>query len=135
MTNREVYDIGRRIESFNYVNQYDLDNVYIGYLIQIENTIYQVIVNQYNIIVNPDDQAEIFGMAGSDGNGSLVNGINSSFPIPNNTETRNIVPDVDPFELISMFDRDGNTLEDISENTVNSNLIDFNRPWWYYDYN
>lgn len=129
MTNREVYDIGRRIESFNYVNQYDLDNVYIGYLIQIENTIYQVIVNQYNIIVNPDDQAEIFGMAGSDGNVSLVNGINSSFPIPNNTETRNIVPDVDPFELISMFDRDGNTVEDISENTVNSNLIDFNRPW------
>jgi hypothetical protein len=129
MTNREVYDIGRRIESFNYVNQYDLDNVYIGYLIQIENTIYQVIVNQYNIIVNPDEQAEIFGMAGSDGNKSFVNGINSSFPIPDNTETRNMIPDIDPFELISMFDRDGNTIKDESENNVNSNLIDFNRPW------
>jgi hypothetical protein len=34
-----------------------------------------------------------------------------------------------------MFDRDGNTIKDESENNVNSNLIDFNRPWWYYDYN
>jgi hypothetical protein len=129
MTNREVYDVGRRLESFNYINQFDLDNVYIGYLIQVDNTVYQVIVNQHNMIINPDDQAEIFRIAGSDGGRTLVDGINSSFPIPDNREFANQIDDVDPFELMSKFDNDGNPVKNTESDNLNSNLIDFNRPW------
>jgi hypothetical protein len=131
MTNQEVYDIGRRLESFNYINQFDLDNVYIGYLIQIENTVYQVIVNQHNVIINPDEQAVIFRMVGSDSGKSLVNGVNSSFPFPD--ENREFIDDtdinIDPFELISKFDDNGDIIQDTSADKLNTNFTDFNRPW------
>lgn len=131
MTNQEVYDIGKKLESFNYINQYDLDNYYIGYLIQVENTIYQVIVNQHNLLIDPYEEAEVFRSFGLDGGKSLVNGINAHFPFPNDDDDgepkQNL--NVDPFELISKFDDDGNVITDTSADKINVNLTDFNKPW------
>ncbi len=129
MTNQDVYDIGKRIESFNYINQYDLDNYYIGYLIQIENTIYQVIVNQHNLLVDPYGEAEVFRSFGSDGSKSLVNGIDAHFPFPNDYGEPKQDFNVDPFELISKFDENGDEIKDTSANKMNVNLTDFNKPW------
>lgn len=134
MTNQEVYDIGRRIESFNYINPYDLDNVYIGYLIQVDSIIYQVIVNQHNMIIDPNEEATIFRVAGGPNN-SLVNVMNTSVPFPSNmNEYLNQTDDdatIDPNTLLNKFDADGNEIinRENEKDNINSNYSNFNSPW------
>lgn len=60
MTNQEVFNIGKVLEVFNYLNPTDLDNNYIGYLIEIDRVIYQVIATEHNRLLNPDEPAHIF---------------------------------------------------------------------------
>lgn len=60
MTNMEVFDRGRIIETFNYMDEYDFENTYIGYLIQVNDTVYQVIATQHNLILNPEEEANVF---------------------------------------------------------------------------
>lgn len=134
MTNQEVYDIGRRIESFNYINPYDLDNVYIGYLIQVDNVTYQVIVNQHNMIIDPNEKATIFRIEGSS-NVTNVNSMNNSIPFPPNmSDYFNDTDDgssIDSNSLLNKFDDDGNEIinNEHSKNNPNIDYSSFNTPW------
>lgn len=56
----EVFDNGKIIEIFNYMDEYNFENTYIGYLIQIEDTVYQVIATQHNLLLNPEEEAIVF---------------------------------------------------------------------------
>ena len=113
MTNQEVYDMGRRIESFNYIDPYDLDNMYIGYLIKVDSIVYQVVVNQHNMIIHPNEKATIFRIEGGLNN-TTVNTMQNSVPFPPNMSDYFDESDdgasIDPNTLLNKFDNDGNEI-------------------------
>jgi hypothetical protein len=60
MTNQEVFDTGKIIETFHYINQFDLENDYIGYLVQFNDIVYQLVATEHNILLNPNEEAILF---------------------------------------------------------------------------
>lgn len=59
MTNQYVFDYGKVIDTFNYINVNDIDGEYIGHLIQFDSTVYEVIIHQSGGTLNPNDDARI----------------------------------------------------------------------------
>lgn len=60
MTNQEVFEIGKIIETFYYINEFDLENNYIGYLVEFNDIVYQIVTTEHNMILNPDEEAFVF---------------------------------------------------------------------------
>lgn len=123
MTNREVYDNGRIIETFNYINQFDPYNNYIGYLIKIDNTVYEIVVNQHNLLVDPDEKAVIFRIEDNANEKRLIETMKISNPF-NQDQT------VD--DMFTFVDENDNVVSPPKLNVdevSDHNLIDFNRPW------
>jgi hypothetical protein len=123
MTNREVYDIGRIIETFNYINQYDPYNTYIGYLVKVDNTVYEIVVNQHNMLVDPDEKASIFRMEDSPNEKRLIETMNVSMPFNQQNDVE---------DMFSFVDENDNVVEPPKikvEEVIDPNLVDFNRPW------
>jgi hypothetical protein len=56
----EIYEVGKNLGSFNYLNEYDPDGIYIGYFIEYGNMVYQIIVNQNNVLLDPEGNAVPF---------------------------------------------------------------------------
>ena len=59
MTNQYVFDSGKIIDIFNYIHPNDIDGEYIGYLVEFNNSVYEIIKHQRDGILNPDDTAEL----------------------------------------------------------------------------
>jgi len=59
MTNQYVFDYGKVIDTFNYINVNDIDGEYIGHLIQFNSTVYEVIIHQSGGILYPNDDARV----------------------------------------------------------------------------
>lgn len=123
MTNREVYDIGRIVETFNYINQFDPYNNYIGYLIKVDNTIYEIVVNQHNILFDPDEKASVFRVEDTQNEKRLIETMQISAPFNNNQTME---------DMFNFVDENDNVVEPPKlniEDIFDQNLIDYNRPW------
>lgn len=134
MTNEEVYTHGRIVETFNYLNQFDLEGIYIGYLIKVDNITYQVIVNQHNMIQNPDEPAVIFNIDGVASNNRMVNTMNalSGFPERQTTDNGYESENVDPMQLIQKYmeeNSDNQIVNDNPLNNINPDYLKSNSPW------
>lgn len=57
MTNRDVFLKGKVIDKFIAVNPDDLYDEYTSCVIEYQTKVYEVIVNKYNDVLNPDDDA------------------------------------------------------------------------------
>lgn len=57
MTAKDLFDSGKIIDTFIHINPDDLNNEYIGHLIQHGNSVYQVITDSNNNLVNPNNDA------------------------------------------------------------------------------
>lgn len=123
MTNREVYDMGRIVETFNYINQFDPYNNYIGYLVKVDNTIYEIVVNQHNMLVDPDEKAVIFRVEDTQNEKRLIETMKISAPFNQDQNMDDMFSFVD--ENDNVIDPPEINIEDISD----KNLTDFNRPW------
>ena len=151
----EVFDRGRIIETFNYMDEYDFENTYIGYLIQVNDTVYQVIATQHNLILNPEEEANVFT---TDLTG-IYSDIERSMKEPIRIETKLVGDDefekksdieveedvikykgkviVKRFTNETIFDEykelDSwkNDMEQQNGNsgTIDNNIINFNTPW------
>ncbi len=59
MNNDYIFRNGKMIETFNFINHNDLNNDYIGHLIEYKNTVYQVVTDGKNKLIDPNEPAEI----------------------------------------------------------------------------
>lgn len=54
-----IFKNGRKLETFNFINENDLANDYIGYLIEYNQKVYQVITDDKGKLLYPDEPPEI----------------------------------------------------------------------------
>ena len=59
MNNDYIFKNGNIIETFNFINEYDLNNDYIGHLVEYNNAVYQIVTDSNNKLIDPDEPAEI----------------------------------------------------------------------------
>lgn len=155
MTNMEVFDKGKIVETFNYMDDYDFENIHIGYLIQVNDTVYQVIATQHNLLLNPEEEAIVFTTQLND----MYSDIQRSMQEPIKIETKMV--DENEFDKKSDIEVDDdvikykgkvivkrftnetifdeykeldswkNDMEQQNGNsgTIDNNIINFNTPW------
>lgn len=155
MTNMEVFDKGKILETFNYMDDYDFENIHIGYLIQVNDTVYQVIATQHNLLLNPEEEAIVFTTQLND----MYSDIEKSMQEPIKIETKMV--DENEFDKKSDIEIDDdvikykgkvivkrftnetifdeykeldswkNDMEQQNGNsgTIDNNIINFNTPW------
>lgn len=155
MTNMEVFDKGKILETFNYMDDYDFENIHIGYLIQVNDTVYQVIATQHNLLLNPEEEAIVFTTQLND----MYSDIQRSMQEPIKIETKMV--DENEFDKKSDIEIDDdvikykgkvivkrftnetifdeykeldswkNDMEQQNGNsgTIDNNIINFNTPW------
>jgi len=155
MTNMEVFDKGKIVETFNYMDDYDFENIHIGYLIQVNDTVYQVIATQHNLLLNPEEEAIVFTTQLND----MYSDIQRSMQEPIKIETKMV--DENEFDKKSDIEIDDdvikykgkvivkrftnetifdeykeldswkNDMEQQNGNsgTIDNNIINFNTPW------
>lgn len=155
MTNMEVFDRGKIVETFNYMDDFDLENSYIGYLIQLNDIVYKVIATNHNMLIDPESEAEILATDIND----IYSQIEQSMNEPLRIETK-LVDDFEEksdievddgvikykgrvvanhFTNESIFDQykeidawkiiDDDGSNDGTNGNVNNTIIDFYRPW------
>ena len=148
MTNQEVFDNGRIIETFYYINQFDLTNDYIGYLIQVDDIVYQIVTTEHNILLNPHDEAILFTDNLEAVYSEIDNAINEplkfSFDMDNDQiEKKDNDLYVDDFVIKYKGNVIANTYgpndwdqhhkfdnsNSNNQDDTNHNFIDFNSPW------
>jgi hypothetical protein len=56
----EVFDRGKILETFNYMDEYDFENTHMGYLIELNGIVYQIITTEHNLLINPESEAVVF---------------------------------------------------------------------------
>jgi len=151
----EVFDRGKIIETFNYMDDFDLENYYIGYLIEFNDIVYKVIATNHNMLIDPEGEAEIFTTDIS----GVYSQIEQSMSEPIRIETKL----VDDFEEKSDIEVDNEVIrykgrvvanrftnETVfdqyreidawkqnnddkpnggTKGDINNNIINFNRPW------
>lgn len=155
MTNMEVFDRGRIVETFNYMDEYDFENTYIGYLIQVNDIVYQVIATQHNLILNPEEEAIVFTTELN----TIYSDIEKSMQEPIRIETKLVNEDefdkksdveVDEdvikykgkviakrFTNETIFDqykeidawKNNTDSQNGNSGTINNNIINFDTPW------
>lgn len=151
----EVFDRGKIIETFNYMGDFDLENSYVGYLIQLNDTVYQVIATKHNMLIDPEGDAEIFTTDINDVYYQIEQSMNEPLRIETKLvndfeEKSDIEVDdevikykgrvvVNRFTNESIFDQykdidawkrnDDDMPNDGTKGDINNNIIDFNRPW------
>lgn len=59
MKNKDIFSMGKIIDKFIAVNPEDLDNEYTSCLIEYNKKVYEVIINKYNSVLDPDEEAII----------------------------------------------------------------------------
>lgn len=151
----EVFDKGKIVETFNYMDDYDFENIHIGYLIQVNDTVYQVIATQHNLLLNPEEEAIVFTTQLND----MYSDIQRSMQEPIKIETKMV--DENEFDKKSDIEVDDdvikykgkvivkrftnetifdeykeldswkNDMEQQNGNsgTIDNNIINFNTPW------
>lgn len=151
----EVFDKGKIVETFNYMDDYDFENIHIGYLIQVNDTVYQVIATQHNLLLNPEEEAIVFTTQLND----MYSDIQRSMQEPIKIETKMV--DENEFDKKSDIEIDDdvikykgkvivkrftnetifdeykeldswkNDMEQQNGNsgTIDNNIINFNTPW------
>lgn len=151
----EVFDKGKILETFNYMDDYDFENIHIGYLIQVNDTVYQVIATQHNLLLNPEEEAIVFTTQLND----MYSDIQRSMQEPIKIETKMV--DENEFDKKSDIEIDDdvikykgkvivkrftnetifdeykeldswkNDMEQQNGNsgTIDNNIINFNTPW------
>lgn len=151
----EVFDKGKILETFNYMDDYDFENIHIGYLIQVNDTVYQVIATQHNLLLNPEEEAIVFTTQLND----MYSDIEKSMQEPIKIETKMV--DENEFDKKSDIEIDDdvikykgkvivkrftnetifdeykeldswkNDMEQQNGNsgTIDNNIINFNTPW------
>lgn len=151
----EVFDKGKILETFNYMDDYDFENIHIGYLIQVNDTVYQVIATQHNLLLNPEEEAIVFTTQLND----MYSDIEKSMQEPIKIETKMV--DENEFDKKSDIEVDDdvikykgkvivkrftnetifdeykeldswkNDMEQQNGNsgTIDNNIINFNTPW------
>lgn len=151
----EVFDKGKIVETFNYMDDYDFENIHIGYLIQVNDTVYQVIATQHNLLLNPEEEAIVFTTQLND----MYSDIEKSMQEPIKIETKMV--DENEFDKKSDIEVDDdvikykgkvivkrftnetifdeykeldswkNDMEQQNGNsgTIDNNIINFNTPW------
>jgi len=155
MTNMEVFDRGKIIETFNYMDDFDLENSYIGYLIELNDIVYTVIATNHNMLIDPESEAEIFTTDINDVYSQIEQSMNEPLRIETKLvddfeEKSDIEVDDDVikykgrvvanrFTNESIFDQykeidawkriDADEPNDGTNGNVNNTIIDFNRPW------
>ena len=103
MTNMEVFDRGKIIETFNYMDDFDLENSYIGYLIELNDIVYTVIATNHNMLIDPESEAEIFT--------TDINGVYSQIEQSMNEPLRIETKLVDDFEEKSDIEVDDDVIK------------------------
>lgn len=118
MTNMEIYDLGKNLGSFNYMDSDSLDEKYIGYLIEYQNMVYQIITNQNNVLVNPEDDAIPFAPSLDHVKNELRKKINE--PI----EVKTVTVNPDYFNTDSEFHKiDYEVLNEYMVNKIETNTL------------
>jgi hypothetical protein len=156
MNNMEVFDRGKILETFNYMDEYDFENTHMGYLVELNGIVYQIIATENNILINPESEASIFTSDIND----VYSQIEKDMKEPIKIETRMVGDDyfenksdiqvddgvikykgnviVNRFTNQTVFDEykeldswKNETSEQQTGNTgiVDNNIIDFNTPW------
>lgn len=59
MTNKEVFSTGNIIEQYNYIHPIDFEGVYLGYLVELKNIVYEVVSESDGTILSPNEEARI----------------------------------------------------------------------------
>jgi hypothetical protein len=59
MNTSYIFKNGKMLESFNFINEDDLANDYIGHLIEYNDKVYQVVTNDKGNLLYPDEPPEI----------------------------------------------------------------------------
>ena len=152
----EVFDRGKILETFNYMDEYDFENTHMGYLVELNGIVYQIIATENNILINPESEASIFTSDIND----VYSQIEKDMKEPIKIETRMVGDDyfenksdiqvddgvikykgnviVNRFTNQTVFDEykeldswKNETSEQQTGNTgiVDNNIIDFNTPW------
>lgn len=149
VTNMEVFEFGKNLGSFNYMDHSIYDENCLGYLVEFENMIYQILVNTNNVLLDPEGEAIPFAPSLDDVKSSLIKKSKEPLKI----ETRTVDPDY--FDTPSEFHKinyevlneymqhkiETNSLFDDNEAEIPkrdkggdsgptlNNFLDFNRPW------
>lgn len=127
MTNQDVYNSGRITGTFNYINPYDPDNTYVGLLVKLDDNIYEVIVNQHSLLIDPDGQAVVI-RTDTNETGGFTQTFNYSETLDKNDNTFDQNIDLSKIQEELGFDiKDYVGNQDIP--AINQKFIDFNSPW------
>jgi hypothetical protein len=155
----EIYEVGKNLGSFNYLNEYDPDGIYIGYFIEYGNMVYQIIVNQNNVLIDPEGQAIPFAPSLQHANNEVIKKSKEPIKIETHTVSNNHFDDQGEFHKIN-YDSVSAKMENVFEETflnenpfenefdnfiesdyqnenlvknkvtdVKTNAINFNTPW------
>ena len=59
MTNQQVFSSGKIIEEYNYIHPVDFEEEYIGYLVELDNIVYEIISKPNGNILHPSEESRI----------------------------------------------------------------------------
>jgi hypothetical protein len=148
----EVYERGKNLGSFNYMDDSDFDDSYMGYFIEYNNMVYQIIVTRHNVIVNPESQAIPFAPSLDYARNQIVKKSEEPISVETRIVDKNYFDNASEFHKIdydlvaekmeNMLDSDTTFSEFFNIETdeiptninhknldVNNNSINFDRPW------
>lgn len=86
-----IFKNGRKLETFNFINENDLANDYIGHLVEYNQRVYQVITDDKGKLLYPDEPPEII----SDHINHIYDFIDELENSPATIGTDAIIPDSD----------------------------------------